>query len=105
MPPAQQVQMQVMNGLAAVRAGIDDQSMSVAELMRAGKVRSYGHQMPQQRRMFFRNVGKRGEMLLRDDEQMRRCLRVNVGKGDALGIFVKELGGDNAGDDLAEEAI
>src|ERR1044071_4528220 len=44
-------------------------------------------------------------MLLGDDQNVRRRLRLDVFKDESLLVFINFLGRNFAGDDLAEEAI
>ena len=97
--------MEVVDGLAAVVAGVDDQAVAVGEAVGAGEVCRYGGEMAEEGGVFFRDVGERGEVLFGDDEEVGGGLRVDVGEGEGVVVFVEALGGDGAGDDLAEEAV
>ncbi len=97
--------MEVVDGLAAVVAGVDDQAVPVGEAVCAGEVGGYGGEVAEERGVFLGDVGERGEVLLGDDKEVGGGLGVDVGKGDGLVVFMEALGGDGAGDDLAEEAV
>jgi len=53
----------------------------------------------------FAGLIERGEMLARDDQNMRRRLRTDVVKGHAGLIFIDEFGRNFAPADLAENTI
>ena len=55
-------------------------------------------------------VGSRGfadarDELLRDDEYVHRCLRMDVVNGDTEIVLVRELGGNLAVDNFLEESL
>ncbi|MNY53708.1 hypothetical protein D3C86_1894880 [compost metagenome] len=52
-----------------------------------------------------REVRDRGDVLLRDHEDVDRRLGVDVAEGDGVIVLVDDLRRDLAGDDLAEETI
>ena len=49
-------------------------------------------------------IVERGDVLARDDQNMVRCLGVNVMEGDYMRVFVEEVGLDFAIGDIAEHA-
>ena len=99
MASAQQVE--VVNGLTAVAAGVDDDAMATRKLTlpnRAGCIQ----ELPKQ----FR--GRRfdiDEVLPRNYEEMCRGHGIGIREGHACFIFVNGLDGDRASGDLAEDAV
>ena len=55
--------------------------------------------------VFFRQVVEGADRFFRDDQKMHRCLRGYVVKRQHLIIFVDDLGGYLAVDDLGEQSI
>jgi len=80
--------MQVIHGLAAVFAGVDDGSITLDETLLAGDLSYHAEQMAKQRSICFCSLSQRANVLTRDDEDMNRGVRMNVGEGDALLVFV-----------------
>jgi hypothetical protein len=91
-------------GLATVFAGVDYGAVAAAESFLAGNFCHYPEQVAEQWNVFGCCFGERDDMPARDDEHMHGGMRVNVGEGDALLIFVDTRGGDASVEDLAEEA-
>ena len=102
---AEQVQMKMLDGLAAVVSCVDDGAVTFVEALLAGDFSDCREQMAQQRRVFWGGVGERGDVLARYDQDMHGRVRMNVGEGDALVVFVHASGGDGAIDDFAEETV
>ena len=50
-------------------------------------------------------MGERAEVLLRNDEDVNRCLRVDVRKGEHLLILKQACDLDRTGSNLAEETV
>ena len=104
MSAAEQVQMQVIDGLASISAGIDDHAVAGGEILFTG---DFGHgpqEMAEQGAVIGGCFCERNDVPARDDKQMHWRLRMDVGEGDALLVFVDACGGNASVDDLAEEA-
>jgi len=101
----EEVQVEVVDGLAAIVAGVDDQAVAVGEGVGAGEIGGDGGEMAEEGSVVRGGVGERGEVLLGDDEDVSGGLRVDVGEGEGEVVLVEAGGGDGAGDDLAEEAV
>src|SRR5260370_41285913 len=97
--------MQMMDGLAAVVAGVDNDAIAAIEPLAPRKVRRGCHQVPKQRFVLGHSLGLRGNVLFGDDNQMRRRLRVDIREADAQLIFVYAVGRDGSGDNLAKQTI
>ncbi len=98
---AKQVEMEVVNRLTAVAAGVDDDAVATRKLTlpnRAGCIQK----LPKQ----FR--GRRfdiDEVLPRNNEEMRRGHGIGIREGHACLVLVNNLDGDRASGDLAEDAV
>ena len=79
--------------LPGLRAAIDHDAIPGAQLMLlrepVGEVECLAHQ----RGVALVRFGQRGDVLFRNDEDMGRGLRVDVGEGHELVIFGHDLGG------------
>jgi len=102
---AQDVDVKVVDGLAAVGAGVDDHAIAVDEPFRTSNFSGSGKQVAEERSVTGIAVGERGDVFSGNDEEMSGRLRIDVEEGDAAVVLVNELGGDGSGDDLAEEAL
>ena len=94
---------EVVDGLAAVGAGVDDEAVAVGEVLGAGDFADGVEEMAEERFVILRRMGMRGEVVLGDDEDVGGSLRVEVREGESLLVFVDAGGGDFSRDDLAEE--
>ncbi len=98
--------MEVRNGLSAVRPGVDDKSVPILdEAETVGNLDAETHDSPQNglpgHSMY---LGSAPDVIDRDHEHMNWRLRVQVTKcNGALGA-AKNLSGNLAGRDLAEDA-
>jgi hypothetical protein len=104
MPPAQYVDVEMIDRLAAVRAGIDHHAVAVSEALVAGNLSGRKQQVSEQPRMLFAGVRQRGNMFAGHQEKVHRRLRVDVAEGDAALVLEDEPGRNGALDDLAEQA-
>src|ERR1700712_4019954 len=89
---AEEVDVEVVDGLAAVGAGVDDEAVAAGEALPLGDLGGGGDELAQEGAVFCFGVGGRGEVLFRDDEDVGGGLRVKVGDGD--GGFVLVEAGD-----------
>jgi len=80
MTAAEQVQMQMLDGLAAVGAGIHYDAIAVAELLRLGDLSGHPMQVAEQRSVALIGLGHGGDVLARDDEDVDGRLGVQVGE-------------------------
>lgn len=105
MPSAEQVQVQVVDGLAALFPGVDDYAIAVVQLAGAGDVGSGGHQMAQQRSVFGGGLCLRGNVLFGNDQQMSWGLGIDIGETDATLVFINTIRGDLSLNNFAEQTI
>jgi hypothetical protein len=100
------VDVEVEDGLPGVRARVDDGAVaSLGEALPVGDARGDAEEVAEQRLVRLRRVVQRLDVRARDDEDVRRGLRVDVAEGDGPLVFVDERGGNLARDYLAEEAV
>jgi hypothetical protein len=101
---AQQVQMEMVDGLTAFHAGVRHDAVTLGEAFFAGDLRCDPEQMAEQVALAFAGLMDRANVFAGDDEDVDRRLRIDVGKGvDA--IVLKDSGRrDFAPSDLAEDA-
>jgi len=95
---------EVVDGLAAIGAGVDDQAVAVGEVLGAGDFAGGVEELAEDAGVVLGGVGVRGEVVLGDDEDVRGGLGVDVREGEGVLVFVEAGDGDFAGDDFAEEA-
>ena len=105
MSAAEQMEMEMVYGLAAIVSGVDDHAIASIQLLPSGDLCCHSHEMPQQRSVLGQRLRLRRDVLFGNNQQVRRRLRVDIGKADAEFILVHSIGGDGAGDDFAEQAV
>ena len=105
MAAAEQVDVQVVNGLATIRARVDDQAIAIREFLGSRDLTSCGDEMAEHGGILRRGVGERGEVLFGDEQDVHRRLRVDVREGEDVVVLIEAIDGDGAGGDFAEEAI
>ena len=101
---AKQVNVDVINGLAPIRSGVDYSSISLRESFGPSDFRSSPLKMTEKFPLLFLRMGDGCDMFTRNDEDVHGGLRLHVGKGVAMLILVDSLGRDAPIDDLAEDA-
>lgn len=104
LPSAEDVDVEVVDGLAAVGAGVEHQAVAVGEVLGAGDFAGGVEKLAEDGGVVLGGVRVRGEVVLGDDEDVRGRLGVDVREGESLLVFVEAVDGDFAGDDFAEEA-
>lgn len=96
---------QVKDGLACTGADIKDRSVSMFDVALARNLRC--SEMAAADDLCVGGFGflQSSKMTLRNDEYMRRRLRIDVFEGKDMLIFINFLGRNLAADDAAEKAI
>lgn len=106
-PAAKQMDVQMGNCLPTVFSIVDDQPESFVLLIHA-EVRcdlsGSEKEMPEQVAVSAFGFTDAGKGLLRDDENMRRCLGGNVVKGEAKLVFMDDVRGNFPGNDLLKQS-
>ena len=102
---AEDMEVQVHDGLAAVRAAVVDDAVAAAEAFDLSDLRD-GFKAARDPHAVLRGylVGA-GNMSLGNDEDMHRSLRVDVTESVDILILIDLCAGDIPGDYLAEQAI
>ncbi len=95
----------MIDGLAAVCAGIDHCAVALGEAFGAGDLGGGPEQVAEQGAVAFVAVGDGDDVLAGRDEHVHGGLGVDVGEGVAELVLIDGGGGDGAFDDFAEEAI
>ena len=101
---SQQMQMQVIYGLSAVGAGVDDDAKTVVEVLLLSDLFGCVEKLAEN---FAggRSLRERRIMLFGDDQQVNRSLWINVWKCEDGIVFVHACDRDHIAGDLAEEAV
>jgi hypothetical protein len=97
------VEVQVPHRLAGVVAVVHDQPEVVADAALAGDTPDHLEQ-PSPEDLVI-EVGERGDVLSRHDQDVERGAREDVVDRDDLGVLVDDRRGDLPRDDAAEQAI
>lgn len=105
MTTAQNVQVKMADGLSAVVSGVDGDAVTVDQTLLLRDLVGRGKQMSEELRVGCGAVRERRDVLLWNDEDVRRGLRMDVGKGEDVVIFVKLSDGNGATRNFAEETI
>ena len=101
---AEQVDVEMIHGLAAVLAGVDHHAVALGQALLAGDLGGGPQQVAEQRAVALIGIGQRGDVFARRHQHMHRRLRVNVREGVAELVLVDRRGGDASVNDLAKEA-
>ena len=96
--------MQVIDCLPTMFPGVDDYTISPAKAVLLCEIGRDTHQVTDQFMLVVRLI-ERLDVLARNDEQMCRRLRRDVGKGKGALVLVHGLRLDDAGNNFAEDAI
>ena len=105
LPSSQQMQVKVIDSLAAVGTGVDDDAETVVEMLLLCNFVGCGEELTEEFGVGGGGVRERGEVLFGDDQDMHRRLWMDVGKREDLFVLKEMRDGDRAGGNLAEEAI
>jgi hypothetical protein len=101
---AQQVYVEMIHGLAAVRAGVDDHPIALGEALGAGNLGDGPEQVAEESAVTLFALGQRDDVLAGSDQHMYRRLRMKVREGVALIVLVDGGRGYASVNDLAKEA-
>ena len=102
---AEQMHMKVIDGLAAVAAGVNDETVAVIQALFPGEGAGLGKQGAEEGGVFRQRVGVGRNVALGDEQDVGRGLGVNVSESEDIGGFMQALDGDHARDDLAKKAV
>ena len=105
MSAAEQMEMEMVHRLAAILSGVDDHAIASIQLLPSRNLCCHSHEVPQQRSVLGQRLRLRRDVLFGNNQQVRRRLRIDIGKTDAEFILMHSIGGDGSGDDFAEQAV
>ena len=105
MPSPEQMHMQVIDSLSAVRTGVNHQTIAIVEPLRSRDIAGGGQQPAKQRGILRQCMGMGTNMPLRNHKDVHRGLRMDVREGDRIGGLVQALNRDSAIHNLAEKTI
>jgi hypothetical protein len=103
MASSQQVEVDVVDGLATMLSCIDNSAIALLEAFGAGNLSRGPMQMANQRIVLFSRMRDRGYVLAGYDQDVHGRLWIDVGEGVALVILVNGFGGDASIDNPAKE--
>ena len=98
--------MQMRHGFAGVGAVVEDEAIAAgfqAKFFR--DLRSFEQQMAEDLMVFRFRFAEARDRLFGDQENVRRCLRVDVAEGDDLVVFIDNVRRDFAGDDFFKKCF
>lgn len=101
---AEQVNVDVINCLAAICSRIDNGAVSLRESLGARDLCGGPLEVAQQLLLFFVCMSDGGDMYSRNYEDVHRSLRLDVRESVAMIILVDGFGRNASIDDLAEDA-
>ena len=102
---AKDVDVEMVYGLPAVRAGVYDEAIAPVEMVSAGDLACFGQKRAQQSGVGRKRVGVRGDVALRNDQDVCGGLGVDVREGEDLPRFMEAFGRDGARNDFAEKTV
>lgn len=105
MPTTQNMQVEMVDSLSALVAGVDDGAKSVGETLFSSDFCSDEDEMPKKGLMGLQSVRLRGDVSLRDQENMRGSDGVEIAKGEAEVVLIDLRGGNLARDNATEDAV
>jgi hypothetical protein len=98
--------MQVLDKLAGIRPGVDDQPVTLfGDTLIRGNFLDGQQQMAQQAFIPIGDVIRIGDVFLGDDQDVNGCSGVDIMEGQDLVVFIHDLCGYLAGYDLTKYAI
>lgn len=105
MASAEDVDVQMVDCLAAVGPGVYDDSVAVIETGRARERGRGGHEATEDLGVLFAGFGMGRDVGLGDEQQVNGSLGMDVGKGERVLVFVDPPGWNLPAHDPAEDAI
>ena len=97
--------MQMIDGLPAIGAAVDDHAVTVLQAEFFGEIADHEPQMGDQRRVVIGKCIEIGDLLLRNHQHMRRRFWRNIAKRQAAIILVHNVGGNFTIDDAFENRL
>src|ERR1700679_559962 len=78
LPAAHQVQMEMLDSLAAVFAGVHHNAVALRETFLPGNFPRHAHQVPQQSAFVCARLSERSDVLARNDQDMYRRFGTDI---------------------------
>ena len=97
--------MEMRDGFAAVGAVVDHEAKAAGEFEFLGENAGCEQQVAEERLVGGRGFTHAGNEFFWNDQQMDRCLRLDVMQNDAEVVLVLDLGGNFAVDDALEDGF
>jgi hypothetical protein len=98
------MQMEVVNGLSAMLAGVDDDAIPARQVLSSCELGRSRHEMTEQLAVVGIGLTHGADVLAWNDEQMHGRLGMNIGEGVAKFILINGMGRNGSVNDLAKEA-
>ena len=89
MAAAEEVEVEVVDGLAAIGAGVDDDAVAVGEILPAGDFGGGGEEVAEEGCVVGSGMGQGGDVTLGDDEDVDGGLGVDVREGEGVVVLVE----------------
>src|SRR5579872_7228464 len=102
---AEQVNVQMRNGLPTILIAIDDQAIPSRQTELLSKLRSHQLEVAEDHLILHRGVIERANHLFGDDQYVRWGLRSDIVEGQAEFVFVCNLCGNRFIDNLEEDVV
>jgi len=96
--------MEMIDGLAAVGAGVDHQAVALGQALVAGNLGGGPQQVAEQLAIRLIGIVHRGDVFARRQQYMDGRLRVEVGEGVAQLVLVDRRGGNASVNDFTKDA-
>src|ERR1017187_719612 len=104
-PSPQQMQMKMKHGLPSAAPVVEHGAVAVGQMAILGKLGGGQLQFAEHGDVVRRGFGQRIQMLPGTQQDMHRCLRLNILKREYFGVFVHQLRRNFPAADFAEQAI
>ena len=100
---AEEVDVEVVNGLAAVARCVDDGAVAFGEIFLAGDFCGGGEELAEEWCVSGGGFSERCDVAARSDEDVRGRGGIDIGEGVAIIVLVDGSGGNGTVNDFAEE--
>lgn len=105
MSTAEEVNVEVINGLAAIVTNVDDGAVAVFEVQIAGKLGGDEQEVPEDGFILRFGVGEGGNFLQGDDQNMRGRLGIDIVESEAAIVLMDDRSGKFTVDDAFENSF
>ena len=105
MTASEHVDVEMVYGLATVRAGVDYDTIAIGQTLLASNCSGRGKKLAEQLGVTAGRMRNAGDMLARDDEKVGRCLGVDVRERNAMFVLIHELDRNGSRDNFAKQAV